>query len=116
LSSPRRRGEVEDAQGNITQYEYNGFKGLATTTYEDAAAFRVSPALRHPGTAADSAPAAFKNPRRVYTMLPPMNFTHDQKNVVARATPRDRLYRNDPVRSNWSVTNGRGRIAALRSQ
>jgi len=27
--------EVEDAQGNITQYEYNGFKALKKTTYED---------------------------------------------------------------------------------
>jgi hypothetical protein len=35
LSSPRRRGEVEDAEGNVTAYEYNGFKGLAKTTYED---------------------------------------------------------------------------------
>jgi YD repeat-containing protein len=27
--------EVEDARGKITRYEYNGFKGLKKTTYED---------------------------------------------------------------------------------
>jgi YD repeat-containing protein len=27
--------EVEDAKGNVTKYEYNGFMGLAKTTYED---------------------------------------------------------------------------------
>jgi YD repeat-containing protein len=27
--------EVEDAEGNITKYEYNGFKGLKKTIYED---------------------------------------------------------------------------------
>lgn len=27
--------EVEDAKGNVTQYEYNGFMGLKRTTYPD---------------------------------------------------------------------------------
>jgi YD repeat-containing protein len=27
--------EVEDAKGNVTQYEYNGFMALARTTYPD---------------------------------------------------------------------------------
>jgi len=27
--------EVEDAKGHITKYEYNGFKGLKKTTYND---------------------------------------------------------------------------------
>ncbi len=27
--------EVEDARGNITKYEYDGFKGLKKTTYPD---------------------------------------------------------------------------------